>query len=112
MLKNRLQVTHNKIIRFVLKMDPRSHVGANEFKSFGWLPVSHRVDQIILNHDFRALVVYWFVLLLLFLNEHVLVFLFPNQFYASRLTMTCNQNLRTAMEIREITFSFLCYPWY
>ena len=26
--------------------------------------------------------------------------------------MTCNQYLRTTMEIREITFSFLCYPWY
>ena len=35
LLKNRLQVTQNKIIRFVLKMDPRSHVGANEFKSIG-----------------------------------------------------------------------------
>ena len=50
--KNRLQVTQNKIIRFVLKMDPRSHVGANEFKSIGWLPVSRIVDQIILNHVF------------------------------------------------------------
>ena len=51
--KNRLQITQNKIIRFVLKMDPRSHVGANEFKSIGWLPVSRRVDQIILNHVFK-----------------------------------------------------------
>ena len=51
--KNRLQVTHNKIIRFVLKMDPRSHVAASEFKSIGWLPVSRRVDQIVLNHVFK-----------------------------------------------------------
>ena len=48
--KIQTQVTQNKIIRFVLKMDPRSHVGANDFKSIGWLPASHRVDQIILNH--------------------------------------------------------------
>ena len=34
-------------------MDPRSHVGANEFKPIGWLPVSRRVDQIILNHVFK-----------------------------------------------------------
>ena len=34
-------------------MDPGSHVGANEFKSIGWLPVSRRVDQIILNHVFK-----------------------------------------------------------
>ena len=53
LLKNRLQVTQNKIIRFFLKMDPGSHVGANEFKSIGWLPVSRRVDQIILNHVFK-----------------------------------------------------------
>ena len=51
--KKRLQVTQNKIIRFVLKMDPMSHVGANEFKPIGWLPVSRRVDQIILNHVFK-----------------------------------------------------------
>ena len=51
--KNRLQVTQNKIIRFVLKMDPRSHVGANEFKSIGWLPVSRRVYQIFLNLVFK-----------------------------------------------------------
>ena len=31
-------------------MDPMSHVGANEFKSIGWLPLSRKVDQIILNH--------------------------------------------------------------
>ena len=53
LLKDRLQVTQKKIIRFVLKIDPRSHVGANEFKSIGWLPVSRRVAQIILNHVFK-----------------------------------------------------------
>ncbi|MCU7801520.1 MAG: reverse transcriptase family protein [gamma proteobacterium symbiont of Lucinoma myriamae] len=53
MLKNRLQITQNKIIRFVLKMDPRSHIGSHEFISLGWLPVARRVDQIILNHVFK-----------------------------------------------------------
>ena len=53
--KNRLQVTQNKIFRFVLKRDPRSHVCANEFKFIGWLPVSRRVDQIILNHFFNQI---------------------------------------------------------
>ena len=51
--KNRLQITQNKIIRFVLKMDPRSHIGSNEFKFLGWLPFSRRVDQIVLNHVFK-----------------------------------------------------------
>ena len=53
MLRNRLQITQNKIIRFVLKLDPRSHIGSNEFKSLGWLPVSRRVDQKVLNHVFK-----------------------------------------------------------
>ena len=30
LLKNRLQVTQNKIVRFVLKLDPRSYVGNEE----------------------------------------------------------------------------------
>ena len=52
LLGNRLQVTQ-KMIRFVVKLDPTSHIGSDEFKSLGWLPVSKRVDQIILNHIFR-----------------------------------------------------------
>ena len=35
-LKNKLQVTQNKIIRFVLNMDSRAHVGSEVFKSLGW----------------------------------------------------------------------------
>ena len=53
LLRNRLKVTQNKMIRFVLKLDPRSHIESDEFKSLGWLPASKRVDQIILNHIFR-----------------------------------------------------------
>ena len=43
-LKNKLHVTQNKIIRFVLNMDSRAHLGSEVFKSLGWLPVSKRVD--------------------------------------------------------------------
>ena len=53
-LKNKLQVTQNKVIRFVLNMDSRTHVGSDVFKSLGWLPVSKRVNQIILNHVFKV----------------------------------------------------------
>jgi hypothetical protein len=49
-LKNRLQTTQNKMIRFVLNMDNRSHVGQEQFSHLGWLPVSKRVEQIILCH--------------------------------------------------------------
>ena len=50
LLRNRLQTIQNKIIRFVLKMCPQSHIGQGVFKTVGWLPVSKRVDQIIFNH--------------------------------------------------------------
>ena len=40
-------------IRIRLSDSSRSYVGANKFKSIGWLPVSRRVDQIILNHVFK-----------------------------------------------------------
>ena len=53
-LKNKLQVTQNKIIQFVLNMDSRAHVGSEVFKSLGWLPVSKRVDQIILTMFLRS----------------------------------------------------------
>ena len=53
-LKNKLQVTQNKIIRFVLNMDSRAHEGSEVFKSLGWLPVSKRIDQIIMNHVLRS----------------------------------------------------------
>ena len=35
-------------------MDSRAHVGSDVFKTVGWLPVSKRVDQIILNHVFKV----------------------------------------------------------
>ena len=54
LLENKLQVTKNKIIPFVLNMDSRAHVGSEVFESLGWLPVSKRVDQIILNHVFTV----------------------------------------------------------
>ena len=54
LLKNRLQVTQNKIIRFVLNMDSRAHAGSEVFKSLGWVLVSKRVDQIILSNVFKV----------------------------------------------------------
>ena len=38
---------------FVLNLDPRSHLGPDVFRSLGWLPVSKRVGQMILNHVFK-----------------------------------------------------------
>ena len=38
-LTNKLQTTKNKLIRFVLNLDYRSHVGKNHFRTLNCLPV-------------------------------------------------------------------------
>ena len=52
-MKNRLQTTQNKLIRFVLNLDQMIHVGPEHFKFLNWLPVTKRVHQIILCHVFK-----------------------------------------------------------
>ena len=47
-LINKLQVTQNEIIRFVLNMDSRAHVGSSVFKSLGWLPVSKELTRLLM----------------------------------------------------------------
>ena len=44
--KNNLQVTQNKVIRFVLNLGPRAHIGYDQFTQVNWLPVKQRVEQI------------------------------------------------------------------
>ena len=48
-------MAQNKVIRFMLNPPPppRSHVGVDEFKLVGMLPVEYRVKQLKLNHMFN-----------------------------------------------------------
>ena len=39
----------------LLNVPPRSHVGANEFKTVGLLPVEYRVEQLKLGHMFNII---------------------------------------------------------
>ena len=48
--KKRLQIDQNKVIRFVLGIPPRTHLGCSEFSRVNILPVKYRADQIRLNH--------------------------------------------------------------
>ena len=41
------------LIRFVLSLDSRSHVGREQFSEFGWLPVESRIFQTTLTHVFK-----------------------------------------------------------
>ena len=50
-----MQRSQNKIVRFLLNAPPRFHVGANEFKTVGLLPVECRVEQLKLGHMFNII---------------------------------------------------------
>ena len=52
-LKNKLQVMQNKMVCFILKLGPRSHIGDEELKTVGMLRVEDRVRQLKLNHVFK-----------------------------------------------------------
>jgi hypothetical protein len=43
----------NKCIRFVLNLDPRTHLDVTHFNRLNWLPVQKRVDSITLSHVFK-----------------------------------------------------------
>ena len=52
-LKKKLQIMQNKIIRFILKLDNRAHIGCAEREKVNMLKVSDRVTQNKLNHIHR-----------------------------------------------------------
>ena len=52
-LKDKLQVAQNKMIRFILKLDNRAHIGNQELEKAGFLKVSDRVKQLKLGHVFK-----------------------------------------------------------
>ena len=52
-VKKKLQITQNKVIRFILGLPSRSHIGVTEFSSACMLPVPLRVDQLKLNHMYN-----------------------------------------------------------
>lgn len=48
-LKDKLQVSQNKLIRLTLGLAPRTHVGKQHFQLLGWLPLEARSVQLQLN---------------------------------------------------------------
>ena len=52
-LKNKLQTTQNKLIRFILDLDSRVHISPEHFKLLNWLPVHSRVEHLTLCHVFK-----------------------------------------------------------
>ena len=50
----RLQVMQNKIIRFILNLRNRSHIGVAEHEKVNMFPVKDRARQLKLNHAFNV----------------------------------------------------------
>ena len=53
--KTKLQIVQNKIIRFILDLPARSHVGYVEFSKAKMFPVHKRVEQLKMNHMFNII---------------------------------------------------------
>merc|ERR1712121_122730 len=51
--KKKLQVMQNKMIRFILRLDNRAHIGNDELIRAGFLSVSDRIKQLKLGHVFK-----------------------------------------------------------
>ena len=51
--QRRLQVMQNKVIRFLLNADTRTHIGPAQFTQVQMLPVELRVQQLKLNHMYN-----------------------------------------------------------
>ena len=52
-LSDKLQICHNKCIKFCLSLGNRSHIGIREFKEINWLPVRARFEQNVTTHIFK-----------------------------------------------------------
>ena len=55
LMKGKLQIAQNKLIRVVLKVSPRTHIGRSCFQELNWLPVEARVSQIRLGLVYRSI---------------------------------------------------------
>ena len=51
--KQKLQIMQNKMVRFIIQLNSRSHIGCNELEKINMLSVPNRVKQIKLNHVFK-----------------------------------------------------------
>ena len=52
-LKNEIQITQNKCVRFCLNLDNMAHVSQNDFEKLNWFPISCRINQCVLSTTFK-----------------------------------------------------------
>ena len=53
-IKNKLQTSQNKIVRFILGYKSQHHIGVNDFKKFKFLNVENRINYLTLNMMFNV----------------------------------------------------------
>ena len=51
-LKSKLGVTHNRLVKFILNLDPRHHIDQKLLDKIGFLKMDDRASQLMLNHMF------------------------------------------------------------
>ena len=52
-MKNKIETTQNKCVRFCLNLDKMAHISQNEFEKLNWLPISDRINECILSTTFK-----------------------------------------------------------
>ena len=52
-VKHTLQVTQNKVVRFILNKPPRQHIGQHELDMVNLLNTEHRVKQLMMTHMYN-----------------------------------------------------------
>ena len=52
-LKDKMQVTQNKCIRFCLKLQCREHISNEHFQKLNWLPINQRFRQCVTSTVFK-----------------------------------------------------------
>ena len=58
-LKDKLQVTQNKCIRFCLKLQCREHISNEHFQKLNWLPTNQRFKQCVISTVFKFVQSKW-----------------------------------------------------
>ena len=54
-IRDKLQTSQNKLMRVVIHLSPRTHIGANHFRELNWLPVEGRIRQLRLIMVYKSL---------------------------------------------------------
>ena len=106
-MKEKLNVSQRKAIRFVLDKDSMNHLEFNDFKNAGFLPLDYRVMLLKANHMYKILTIQlhnicWIILLKShqFSTQEVVKTTLKNYF----ITVVARKLLNVQVQISRISF--------